>query len=289
MGLEKTADGKKYKAQDQEGPRIGAANNNDGGWVDGKMTAAPLLHRGDPALKFGFEAGEAMELGEDEYLLELHILGFRHEGVQGDVLANVDLCIPENCRIGCIGRNGAGKSTLLKLLSDEVRPTEGEIVRQRGLQIGYMGQHDAERLQLPDTPLEHLRKVFPRGKEEELKATLEQFGICGSAALQPMESLSGGQRVRILLALLSVEKPHLLVLDEPTNHLDIYAIEALIDGLNEFKGGVIFVTHNQSLLQEVAQQVITIRDGSVSVEHLSNQVLAVKNGAVRADNTVLLD
>lgn len=90
-------------------------------------------------------------------------------------------------------------------------------------------------------------------------------------------------------AQISVERPHLLVLDEPTNHLDIYAIEALIDALKAFQGGVVFVTHNQSLLQEVAQQVITIGDCTMSVEHLSNQVLAMKNGVIRADNTVLLN
>merc|ERR1712100_58338 len=74
MGLEKTADGKRDKAQDQEGPRIGAINNNDGGWVEGRMTAAPLLHRGDPSLHFCFEAAEPIELAEDEYLMELHDL-----------------------------------------------------------------------------------------------------------------------------------------------------------------------------------------------------------------------
>merc|ERR1712139_754519 len=126
-------------------------------------------------------------------------------------------------------------------------------------------------------------------KEDELKATLERFGMCGSTALQPMDSLSGGQRVRVAFALLSVERPQLLVLDEPTNHLDIYAIEALIDALKMFNGGVVFVTHNQSLLQEVAQQIITVRGGAVSVEHLANQVLAVKNCTITADNAVLLN
>merc|ERR1719253_2077129 len=102
-----------------------------------------------------------------------------------------------------------------------------------------------------------MQKAFPQIKEDELRQTLEQFGIFGPAALQSMDSLSGGQRVRVAFALMSVERPQLLVLDEPTNHLDIYAIEALIDALQEFKGGVIFVTHNMSLLREVAQQVIT--------------------------------
>lgn len=289
MGLEKTADGKKYKAQDQEGPRIGAANNNDGGWVDGRMTAAPLLHRADPALRFGFQVSEPLELGEDEHLLELHSVGYTYNQSEQAVLARIDLSISENCRIGCIGKNGAGKSTLLKLLSGELKPTQGEIARQGGLRVAYMGQHDAELLQLPHTPLGHLQKEFPQVKEDELQKTLEEFGICGAAAFQPMVSLSGGQRLRVAFAKMSVERPHLLVLDEPTNHLDIYAIEALIDALKAFQGGVVFVTHNQSLLQEVAQQVITVEDCTMSVEHLSNQVLAMKNGVIRANNTVLLN
>jgi ATPase subunit of ABC transporter with duplicated ATPase domains len=230
-----------------------------------------------------------MELGEDEYLLEAHSVCFCPQGSEGAVLSRVDLLIPENCRIGVIGRNGAGKSTLLKLLAHGLNPLGGEIVRQAGLQLAYMGQHDAEQLLLPETPLCHLQKAFPQVKEDELQATLEEFGMCGSVAHQSMDTLSGGQRIRVALASLSVERPHLLILDEPTNHLDIYAIEALIDALKAFKGGVIFVTHNQSLLQEVAQQVVTVRDGIVSMEHLSNQVLAVKNCRVTADNTVLLD
>jgi ATPase subunit of ABC transporter with duplicated ATPase domains len=253
------------------------------------MTAAPLLHREDPSQQFRFEAGEAMELGEDQYLLEAHGLGFGFTDSRVSILSKVDLRIPENCRIGCIGRNGAGKSTLLKLLSGELKPEEGEVVRQRGLQIAYMGQHDSEQLRISDTALEHLQQTFPQVQGDELKATLEQFGISGTTALQPLESLSGGQRVRVVFAVLSVERPHLLVLDEPTNHLDIYAIEALIAALQEFKGGVIFVTHNQSLLSQVAQQVITVKDASVSVEHLSSQVLSLKNGVIRADNTVLLE
>merc|ERR1711970_1239503 len=102
--------------------------------------------------------------------------------------------------------------------------------------------------------------MFPLVGVDELQAALGEFGISRSASLQEMESLSGGQRVRVAFAQMSVEKPHLLVLDEPTNHLDIYAIEALIDALKNFNGGVIFVTHNLSLLKEVAQQVIVVKD-----------------------------
>jgi len=253
------------------------------------MTAAPLLHRADPALKFGFQVSEPLELGEDEHLLELHNVGYTYNESEQAVLARIDLGISEKCRIGCIGKNGAGKSTLLKLLSGELKPTHGEIVRQGGLRVACMGQHEAELLQLPHTPLGHLQKEFPQVKEIALQKTLEEFGICGAAAFQPMVSLSGGQRLRVAFAQMSVERPHLLVLDEPTNHLDIYAIEALIDALKAFQGGVVFVTHNQSLLQEVAQQVITVEDCTMSVEHLSNQVLAMKNGVIRADNTVLLN
>merc|ERR1712028_218869 len=92
----------------------------------------------------------------------------------------------------------------------------------------------------------------------DLQKTLEEFGICGTAAFQPMVSLSGGQRLRVAFAQMSVERPHLLVLDEPTNHLDIYAIEALIDALKDFQGGVIFVTHNAYLIEEVADDMVVV-------------------------------
>jgi len=288
MGLEKTLEGKRYKAQDQEGPRIGSANNNDGGWVDGKMTAAPILSRGDPALQFGFEAEEPMELREDEYLLELHDVGYRAPGCEEAVLVNINLNIAENCRIACIGKNGAGKSTLLKMLAGKLGPTQGDVVPHGGLQIAYFGQHDAEVLRRPDTPLDYLQSSFPQVKEQVLQDILEEFGISGQPVSQSMQSLSGGQRVRVAFAHLSIQRPHLLVLDEPTNHLDIYAIEAMIEALQKFNGGVIFVTHNQSLLQNVAKQVIIVKDSGVHVAHLTNQVVKVKNTTIASDNTVLL-
>jgi ATPase subunit of ABC transporter with duplicated ATPase domains len=287
MGLEKTVDGKRYKAQNTGGPRIGAMNNNDGGWVDGKMTAAPLLQRGDPALRFAFEATDPLELGEDEYLFELHGLSYAPPGGQA-VLHNVDLRIAENCRIGCIGKNGAGKSTLLRLLTGELRPTKGGMTRHHGLRIAYMGQHDSEDLLLAETAIDHMQKRFPRTKTDDLMSTLESFGICESVASRSLASLSGGQRIRVSFAVLSVERPNLLILDEPTNHLDIYAIEALIDALKAFSGGVIFVTHNMSLLQDVVQQVITVQDSTVKVEHMENRVLSLKSGIIKADNMTLL-
>merc|ERR1739848_245486 len=101
--------------------------------------------------------------------------------------------------------------------------------------------------------------------------------------------LSRGQHVRVAFARLSIDRPHLLVLDEPTNHLDIHAIEALTQALKEFNGGVVIVTHNQSLLQDVARQIVVINDRTAKVEHLSRQVLTAKNGSIRADNTTLLE
>jgi len=239
-----------------------------GGWVDGKVTAAPLLQREDPALQFSFDAEEPLDLGEDNFLMELCEINYKANGV--NLLSNVNLLVSENCRIACVGCNGSGKSTLLELINNKLTPDGGCINHQSGLQIAYFIQHEAEDLLLPETPAVFLQGRFPHLKEQDILDALKTFGLEEDALSLPLRTLSGGQRVRVAFARLSLERPHLLVLDEPTNHLDIYAIEALIDALHTFAGGVIFVTHNLSLLQEVAEQVIVVNDGAVSMQHLSN-------------------
>jgi len=288
MGLERTADGKKYKLQEQEGPRIGAACNNDGGWVDGKMTAAPLQRRGDPALKFGFYQADPLRLPAGVPILQLSDVSFSYIEGEGAVLKGVDLCVLEHSRIAVVGRNGAGKSTLLSLLIGEVLPDAGVVERHRALRTAYFDQNAAEQLQTSASPLRYMLESFPGMKERQAIEILEEFNVGSEDLDRPLDSLSGGQRVRVAFARVSALEPHLLVLDEPTNHLDIYAIEALIDALRDFQGAVVLVTHDRSMLQEVAREIAVVQGNTVKVQKLSQEILAVKDCTIRADNTTLL-
>lgn len=262
IGLEQTLDGKRYHAHDQEGPRVGAACNNDGGWVDGKMSAAPIVRRTDPTVQFEFQAALPLGLPKDIPMLELRDVGYFYSGAAAAAVQNIDFPIVEHCRIAVVGRNGSGKSTVLKLIAGELKPTLGEVRRHQHLRVAFFGQHQNQLLQHSrETSLVHMQKLFPKMKEQDVCAILNEFKLDNGLALQPIETLSGGQRTRLTLARMCAEEPHLLVLDEPTNNLDIYSIEALIDALKKFQGGVIFVTHNRSVLLELASEIIIIDSG----------------------------
>jgi len=163
-------------------------------------------------------------------------------------------------------------STVLKLIAGELQPTSGEIRRHQHLRVAFFGQHQTEMLQhYKETPLEYIQKLFPKMKEQDCCKMLNEFKLDKGLGLQPIETLSGGQRTRLTLARMCAEEPHLLVLDEPTNNLDIYSIEALIDALKKFEGGIVFVTHNRSMLLELASEIIIIDGGKTAVREVIPQ------------------
>jgi len=257
-GMEKTEDGKRFRAC-EHGNRTGSAAENEGGWEHGMMTASPLLQRKDLALKFGFASGEGLRLAEGMPLLQLKDVAYAYPGTGGPALVDVELSVSAGCRIAIQGRNAAGKSTLVKLMTGELEPTSGEVWRHHNLKVSVVSQHDADVLaRLPASPLAYMQGCLPGSKEQDLRRQLGAFGVVGDMVHQALHTLSGGQRVRVVFAKVCMEKPHLLVLDEPTNHLDIYSIDALADSLKEFEGGVILVTHNRSLLQEVAKELFVV-------------------------------
>lgn len=278
MGLEKTQDGRRYRAQVEEGPRIGAANNNDGGWVDGKMTAASLLNPEESPVQFEFSACVPMGLPEGVSIAELRGAGHRYADSDSPVLNNIDLPISEGCRIAVTGMNGAGKSTLLDIIAAEQEATQGEVLHQRGLKIAHLGQHDVDKMQVSSsTPVQYVRERFPRLNDDEVSEWLSCFDVTEDMAARPLSSLSGGERMRVAFARLNAAEPQLLVLDEPTNHLDIQSIDALISALKQFNGGIIFSTHNRHFLDELAEEVVAVSCDGVHVEsaHLEPEVIHV--------------
>jgi ATPase subunit of ABC transporter with duplicated ATPase domains len=252
LGLE--ADG--HKPLDIDPVSLQVIESNDDSWA---AALAPRFQSEDSALKFAFKEAEPLNLPLDIPMLELRAVDYRYANGNEQVFTNVDLSIVEKCRIAIRGKNGAGKSTLVKLLTGELMPTSGEVARNQNLRIAQFGQHDAEVLQQRNvTPFQYLEETFPKMRQHELCTQLATFGIVHDVMGKPMSKLSGGQRMRVAFARMCAEEPHLLILDEPTNHLDIYAIEALSDALKEFKGGVIFVTHDKCLIEEVADSVVVV-------------------------------
>jgi ATP-binding cassette subfamily F protein 3 len=241
--------------------------------------------QGDPAVTFRFADAEA--LAPPLVALEGVAVGYE----PGEpVLRGLDLRIDPDDRIALLGANGNGKSTFARLLAGRLRPMAGALRAARRLRVGYFAQHQIEDLVPTETPIQHLARALPRLRPEEVRARLGRFGFGGSMAEVPVSGLSGGEKARLTLCLVAAAGPHLLILDEPTNHLDMAAREALVEGLNEFGGAVIVVSHDRHLVELVAERLWLVAGGTVApfdgdLEDYRRQVLGAngqRGGAVAA-------
>ncbi len=178
------------------------------------------------------------------------------------VLRNLSLNIDMDDRVALLGANGNGKSTLIKLLSGRLIPLSGEIKRPNKLKIGYFSQHQTEELDITQTPFELMRVAMKDQGESNVRAALGKFGFDKLKAETKVGELSGGEKSRLLLSLMSFDAPHIMLLDEPTNHLDIDAREALVQALNNYNGAIILVSHDPHLVKAVADRLWLVSDGS---------------------------
>ncbi|CAA0825450.1 ABC transporter F family member 3 [Striga hermonthica] len=177
---------------------------------------------------------------------------------------NLNFGIDLDSRIAMVGPNGIGKSTILKLISGELQPSSGTVFRSAKVRIAVFSQHHVDGLDLSSNPLLYMMRCFPGVPEQKLRGHLGSFGITGNLALQPMYTLSGGQKSRVAFAKITFKKPHILLLDEPSNHLDLDAVEALIQGLVLFQGGVLMVSHDEHLISGSVEQLWAVSDGKVT-------------------------
>jgi ATP-binding cassette subfamily F protein 3 len=220
---------------------------------------APVLTASD----FEFEFREPASLPNPMLALDGLACGYGRtvivRGVNRSVLAGQ--------RIGILGANGQGKSTLVKTIARTLPPLDGRITEGKGLQIGYFAQQELDVLRLDEGPLQHLvrlaRDQGPAAREQELRDFLGRFRFTGEMASQAVGSLSGGEKARLVLAMLVWQRPNLLLLDEPTNHLDLTTREALSIALNEFEGTVMLVSHDRALLREVCDEFWLVTRGGV--------------------------
>jgi ATP-binding cassette, subfamily F, member 3 len=180
------------------------------------------------------------------------------------VLSNLSLSLAPGDRIGLLGLNGAGKSTLVRALAGDLEPQSGKITTSRGLNIGYFAQHQVEQLDLEASPLLHLQRQAPENSEQRLRDYLGGFDFQGDMATGPVAPLSGGEKARLVLALLVWRAPNLLLLDEPTNHLDLDMRHALTVALQSFEGAVITVSHDRHLLKNTVDDFWLVANGSVT-------------------------
>jgi ATP-binding cassette subfamily F protein 3 len=220
---------------------------------------APVLTASD----FEFEFREPLSLPNPMLAFDGLSCGYGRSAI----VSGIDRSVLAGQRIGILGANGQGKSTLVKTIAQVLPPLAGKIVEGKGLLIGYFAQQELDLLQLDDGPLMHMvrlaRDVGPAAREQELRDFLGRFRFVGEMVHQAVGSLSGGEKARLVLAMLVWQRPNLLLLDEPTNHLDLTTREALSIALNEFEGTVMLVSHDRALLREVCDEFWLVAGGQV--------------------------
>nr|WP_279039926.1 ATP-binding cassette domain-containing protein [Snodgrassella alvi] len=224
-----------------------------------RIKALARLERIAPAhldSEFSFQFAQPDHLPNPLLKLEHISLGY------GDktVLHDIDLSVESGARYGLLGVNGSGKSTLIKAISGSLKPLSGQIIRAEKLKIGYFAQHQLETLRADQSPVWHIQQLSPAVREQEIRNFLGSFAFIGDMALQPIAPFSGGEKARLALAMIVWQKPNLLLLDEPTNHLDLDMRHALTVALQTFKGALIVVSHDRSLLESTTDALIYLSD-----------------------------
>lgn len=205
-----------------------------------------------------------LEVPPPSPLVQLDEVCFAYDGAQ-PILRNVNFNLQADGRVAVVGPNGAGKTTLLKLLTGLLEPTTGQATINSRMRVGYFSQHHVDSIagSMDMTPVEWLASKYPGKPDEEYRRQLGAFGLSGPLALQAINTLSGGQKSRLVFAGLALMNPHLLILDEPTNHLDMDSIDALIDAIKVFNGAVIAVSHDKRFVDLIAQEIWVCAGGRV--------------------------
>ena len=212
----------------------------------------------DPSLSFDFP--NPGELRPPLITLDMAAVGYG----ETPVLKKLNLRLDPDDRIALLGRNGNGKTTLARLLAAQLAPMEGAMNATGKMKVGYFTQYQVEELDSGDTPLQHMTRVMKGATPGAVRAQLGRFGFSGDKATTMVGKLSGGERARLALALITREAPHLLILDEPTNHLDVDAREALVQALNAYSGAVVIVSHDRHMLEMSADRLVLVDNGTAS-------------------------
>jgi len=213
----------------------------------------------DPSLSFEFPS--PAELKPPLIVLDDAAVGY---APGQPVLRRLGLRIDPDDRIALLGRNGNGKTTLARLLAGQLAAMEGEVTAAGKLRVGYFTQYQVEELDGTATPLQHMARLMPDAQPKAVRAQLGRFGFSGDKAIMAVGKLSGGERARLALALVTRDAPHMLILDEPTNHLDVDAREALVQALGEYDGAVVVVSHDRHMLELTADRLILVNGGTAT-------------------------
>lgn len=227
---------------------------------------------------FSFEFLSPEKLPNPLIRMEDLRLGYDDKSILNDVQFNL---VPGS-RIGLLGKNGAGKSTFMKFLAGKLEPLQGQVAASAGLSIGYFTQYQIDTLRFDDSPLMHIQRLTPSATEQSIRDYLGGFGFHGDQAIESVENMSGGEKARVVLAILVWQRPNLLLLDEPTNHLDISVRQALTFALQSFEGALVLVSHDRYLLESVCDDFYLVDDGQL--QPFAGDLEDYKTWILKSDN-----
>ncbi|RJT25700.1 ABC transporter ATP-binding protein [Chakrabartia godavariana] len=211
----------------------------------------------DPSLSFDFPDPDPLK--PPLITLDMASVGY---AADVPILQRLNLRLDPDDRIALLGRNGNGKTTLARLLAAQLAPMDGAMNTAGKMRVGYFTQYQVEELDGDDTPLEHMTRQMQGATPAAVRAQLGRFGFSGPKATTEVKKLSGGERARLALALITRDAPHMLILDEPTNHLDVDAREALVQALNGYSGAVVLVSHDRHMLELTADRLVLVDSGT---------------------------
>ena len=212
---------------------------------------------------FTFQFREPLALPNPLVMIDKASAGYGEGESAVEILAKIKLNLVPGSRIGLLGKNGAGKSTLIKLLAGELTALSGTVQLAKGVQLGYFTQHQLDTLRAEESALWHLQKIAPQQTEQELRNYLGSFAFHGDKVKEPVTTFSGGEKARLVLALIVWQRPNLLLLDEPTNHLDLDMRQALTEALVDYQGSLVVVSHDRHLLRNTVEEFYLVHDKQV--------------------------
>jgi ATP-binding cassette subfamily F protein 2 len=203
-------------------------------------------------------------------VIQLQSVSFQYNDKSPMLYTKLDFGADLDSRICLVGPNGAGKSTLLKLITGELTPTDGMVRKHHALRLATYSQHFLDQLNMDDTPLTYMLREFPLGHDgkpnsiESVRSIVGRFGVTGDAQTMKISQLSDGQKARVVFSYLAEKRPHFILLDEPTNALDTDTIDALAEAINAFDGGVLVVSHDMTLVQQIAKEIFICDKGCLT-------------------------
>jgi ATP-binding cassette subfamily F protein 3 len=222
---------------------------------------------------------ELIDEPEDEHAFRMHFpppeplgrpiiavedVGFRYSPESPLLFKDVHMGVDMTSRIGILGVNGSGKSTLINIMIGKLRANEGSVTMNPRLRVATFTQHHVDSLDLSKSAVQNMKEMFPGHEPDEFRSHLGRFNLSGELAIKPTRTLSGGQKSRVGFAVMTWRLPHVVVLDEPTNHLDMETIDALIDALREYRGGVVIVSHDEHFVKSVCEELWVVGDEKVA-------------------------